>query len=93
MTMTHLTRRAFSAGLGITAATLTAGRPHAQGAGLSFMSFSFAEEANKALVQKLADDFAAEANTPMQVIGSAWGDMQRNILLRQRSKSLPTSAA
>lgn len=56
------------------------------------MSFSFAEDTNKALVQKLCDDFAAESGTPMQVIGSAWGDMQRNIMLRQRSRNLPSSA-
>ena len=88
--MTHLTRRAFSASLAAGAA-LAAGHSRAQGAGLSFMSFSFAEEANKALVQKLGDDFATESGTPMQVIGSAWGDMQRNVMLRQRSKTLPTS--
>ncbi|MFZ4531867.1 MAG: extracellular solute-binding protein [Alsobacter sp.] len=88
-----LTRRRLGQ-LGLAAAT-AAGIPtlsRAQGAGLSFMSFSFAEEANKALVQKLADDFAGESGTSMQVIGSAWGDVQKNLLLRQRSKSLPNSA-
>ena len=89
--MTYLTRRTFTAGIGA-GAMLAGSRASAQGAGLSFMSFSFAEEANKALVQKLGDDFAADSGMPMQVIGSAWGDMQRNIMLRQRSKSLPTSA-
>lgn len=91
-----LTRRSFG-GLALAAAGAAMGaalgRPaQAQTPGLSFMSFSFAEEANKALVQKLADDFAGESGQPMQVIGSAWGDVQRNLLLRQRSRNLPSSA-
>ncbi len=90
--MTKLTRRTFSATLGASLIGLAPARTMAQGAGLSFMSFSFAEEANKALVQKLADDFASESGAAMQVIGSAWGDVQRNLLLRQRSKTLPSSA-
>lgn len=85
-----LDRRAFTAGLGALGASLAApSGARAQGAGLSFMSFSFAEEANKALVQKLADDFTAQSGVPMQLIGSAWGDVQRNVLLRQRSRTLP----
>ncbi|MET0604832.1 MAG: extracellular solute-binding protein [Beijerinckiaceae bacterium] len=91
-TMTTLNRRAVSAGLGASLAALTTGRAAAQAAGLSFMSFSFAEEANKALVQKLLDDFAAESGVPAQPIGSAWGEVQRNLMLRQRSKTLPNSA-
>lgn len=88
-----ITRRTFGqAGLAAIAAAAMPAAPRAQGAGLSFFSFSFAEEANKALVQKLADDFAAEAGTPMQVIGSAWGDVQKNLVLRQRSRTLPTSS-
>jgi multiple sugar transport system substrate-binding protein len=86
-----MNRRTFGA-LGLGAAAAAALPARAQTSGLSFMSFSFAEEANKALVQKLADDFAAESGVPMQVIGSAWGDMQRNLLLRQRSRNLPSSA-
>lgn len=89
--MTKLSRRAFSAMLSGAATGLAAGRASAQAANLSFMSFSFAEEANKALVQKLCDDFSAESGVPMQVIGSAWGEVQRNLLLRQRSKTLPSS--
>jgi len=90
--MTQITRRTFGAGLGASVAALAAGKAQAQAANLSFMSFSFAEEANKALVQKLGDDFAAENGATMQIIGSAWGDVQRNLLLRQRSKTLPSSA-
>jgi multiple sugar transport system substrate-binding protein len=88
-----LTRRTFGqGGLAALAMAAGAGAARAQAPGLSFMSFSFAEEANKALVQRLADDFAAEAGMPMQVIGSAWGDVQRNLVLRQRSRTLPSSA-
>jgi multiple sugar transport system substrate-binding protein len=89
---TRLTRRSFGALGAAAAAAALAPTARAQASGLSFMSFSFAEEANKALVQKLADDFAAESNVPMQVIGSAWGDVQRNLMLRQRSRTLPSSA-
>lgn len=90
--MNAITRRTFAAGAGASLAAMGAARVAAQTANMSFMSFSFAEEANKALVQKLADEFAAENGSPIQVIGSAWGDMQRNLLLRQRSKTLPSSA-
>jgi len=86
-----LTRRSLGA-LGLGAAAAAAMPARAQTSGLSFMSFSFAEDANKALVQKLADDFAADSKVPMQVIGSAWGDVQKNLVLRQRSRNLPNSA-
>lgn len=88
--MTHLSRRDFAAALAASAA-LPISSASAQAAALSFMSFSFAEEANKALVQKLCDDFSADNGAPLQVIGSAWGDVQKNVLLRQRSKTLPSS--
>ena len=89
---TAMSRRSFGALGAAAAAAAMAPQARAQAPGLSFMSFSFAEEANKALVQKLADDFSAANSIPMQVIGSAWGDVQRNLMLRQRSKTLPTSA-
>ncbi|WP_342364283.1 ABC transporter substrate-binding protein [Terrarubrum flagellatum] len=90
--MTELTRRYFNALLAGGAGAIYAGGARAQAANMSFMSFSFAEEANKALVQKLCDDFAGDNGAPMQVIGSAWGDVQKNLVLRQRSKTLPSSA-
>ncbi len=86
-----ITRRTLIAGAGAGLGTLAfASAAQAQAAGASFMSFSFAEEANRALVQKLVDDFSARGSA-MQVIGSAWGDMQRNVMLRQRSRQLPTA--
>lgn len=91
MSGTIIDRRGFGgllAGTALAGFGATAARAQAQGA--SFMSFSFAEDANRALVQKLVDDFSARG-APMQVIGSAWGDMQRNVMLRQRSRTLPTA--
>jgi multiple sugar transport system substrate-binding protein len=91
--MTTLDRRQFGK-LGLAgAAALAAPRlARAQGAGVSFMSFSYAEDPNRPLVQKLLDDFKAASGIGVEPIGSAWGDMQKNILLRQRSATLPTTA-
>ena len=92
--MVHLTRRRFG---GLVAGSMLAGalsaRPaFSQAANLSFMSFSFAEDPNRPLVQKVLDDFKAQSGVGVEAIGSAWGDMQKNLLLRQRSKTLPTTA-
>lgn len=90
--MTHISRRTFGALAG-SAALIAASRPSfAQEGGPSFMSFSFAEDPNRPLVQKLLDDFKASAGVTIEPVGSAWGDVQKNILLRQRSKTLPTTA-
>ncbi len=90
--MTKLTRRQFG-GLSLAAAaTLAARGANAQGAGLSFMSFSYAEDPNRPFVQKLLDDFQKANGVAVEPIGSAWGEMQKNLLLRQRSKTLPVSA-
>jgi|GEM_PF-760353 len=64
----------------------------AQGNAMSFMSFSFAEEPNKPFVEKLLADFKASRGIGVEPIGSAWGEVQKNILLRQRSKTLPQAA-
>jgi multiple sugar transport system substrate-binding protein len=80
-------------GFGALAASLAAGGAAAQQAGnLSFMSFTFAEDAGRAPVQRLLDGFRAESGVSVEPIGSAWGDVQRNLLLRQRSRTLPSSA-
>ncbi|MHB2166923.1 ABC transporter substrate-binding protein [Alsobacter sp. R-9] len=89
--MVELTRRAFGGLMAAGAATLAARPAFAQGADLSFMSFTFAEEPNKPHVQKLLDGYKAASGTGIEPIGSAWGDMQKNILLRQRSRTLPTT--
>jgi multiple sugar transport system substrate-binding protein len=90
--MTSLTRRTFASLLATGAASLY-GRPGtAQSAAISFMSFTFTEEANRPLVQKLMDDFKAQSGISVEPIGSAWGDVPKNLMLRERSKTLPTTA-
>lgn len=79
-------------GLGALAASLAAGRAAAQAVNLSFLSFTFAEEAGRPHVQQLLDGFRAAGGGPVEPIGSAWGDVQRTLLLRQRSRTLPSSA-
>ncbi len=92
--MKNITRRTLG---GLVGAAALASPGRAQAAPISFMSFTFAEEPNRPLVQKLMDDFkAAELKTggggAVEPIASAWGDVQKNLLLRQRSRTLPTTA-
>jgi multiple sugar transport system substrate-binding protein len=87
----RFSRRQFTALAGAGAASLLS-PAFAQGSSLSFMSFTYAEEPNKALVEKLLADFKAASSVSVEPIGSAWGDVQKNLLLRQRSKTLPQSA-
>jgi multiple sugar transport system substrate-binding protein len=90
--MTNLTRRQFGA-LGLAAAASFSTRgAFAQGANPSFMSFTYAEDPNRPFVQKLLDDFKSANGIAVEPIGSAWGEMQKNLLLRQRSRTLPTTA-
>lgn len=90
--MTHLTRRAFTT-LSLAAATsLSARGAFAQSGAASFMSFTYAEDPNRPFVQKLLDDFQKANGVGVEPIGSAWGEMQKNLLLRQRSRTLPTTA-
>lgn len=90
--MTTITRRRFC-GLAVAgAAALSATPGRAQAGSVSFMSFTFAEEPNRPLVQKLMDDFKAQSGVTVEPIGSAWGDVQKNLLLRQRSKTMPATA-
>ena len=56
------------------------------------MSFNFAEDPNRPFIQKVIEDFKGSSGITVEPIGSAWGDMQRNILLRQRSRTLPQTA-
>lgn len=90
--MTPITRRRFG-GLAVAgAASLYAGQGRAQAGSVSFMSFTFAEEPNRPLVQKLMDDFKAQSGIAVEPIGSAWGEVQKNLLLRQRSRTMPATA-
>lgn len=90
--MTKLTRRDFG-GLSLAAAALLGTRSaYAQGQGISFMSFTYAEDPNRPFVQKLLEGFQTTSGINVEPIGTAWGDAQKNIQLRQRSRTLPTSA-
>jgi multiple sugar transport system substrate-binding protein len=86
--MSNITRRR----LGALAAGALASPALAQAGGASFMSFTYAEDPNRPFVQKLLDDFRSASGVAVEPIGSAWGDMQRNLLLRQRSRTLPSTA-
>jgi multiple sugar transport system substrate-binding protein len=90
--MVELTRRDFGGLMAAGAAALATKPAFAQGANISFMSFSFAEDPNRPLVQKVLDDFKAQSGISVEAVGSAWGDVQKNLLLRQRSRTLPTTA-
>lgn len=83
-------RSVLATGLG--AAALLASRSPAQAADLGFLSFTYAEEANKSQVQALIDGFQAKSGLSVEPLGSAWGDVQRNLVLRQRSRTLPAVA-
>jgi multiple sugar transport system substrate-binding protein len=78
--------------LGAVAVMGALGAGAAQAADLSFMSFTYAEEANKPIVEKLLADFTAADSLSVEPLGFAWGDMQKNIFLRARSNTLPNVA-
>lgn len=61
-----------------------------QAADLSFMGYSYAEESAKPSVQKIIDGFTARTGKTVEPIGTAFGDMQKTIFLRARSKTLPS---
>ncbi len=84
-----LTRRRFA--IGTLAVPALSRMAAAQAAGPSFMSFTFAEQAGKASVEKMAADFKAASGMSVELIGSAWGDVQRNLLLRVRSNTAPST--
>lgn len=92
--MHSTTRRGLgAAALGASLGLLSAPRPGtAQAAAPGFMSFTFAEDAGRPHVQAVLDSFRSASGIAVEPIGSAWGDMQRNILLRSRSRTLPASA-
>ncbi|MCQ1571820.1 extracellular solute-binding protein [Neorhizobium galegae] len=78
--------------IGTAAVALALGSGAAKAADLSFMSFTYAEEANKAIVQGVLDNFQKAEKLTVEPLGFAWGDMQKNIFLRARSKTLPDIA-
>ena len=89
--MPNLNRRQF-AGLAAAGFASAAVRPAAAQAGqMNFMSFTFAEEPNKPFVVGMLDAFKGASGVTVEPIGTAWGDTQRNVMLRQRSRTLPDS--
>ncbi|MET3896157.1 multiple sugar transport system substrate-binding protein [Devosia sp. UYZn731] len=62
----------------------------AQAADLSFMGYSYAEESAKPSVDRIIDGFTAKTNLTVEPIGTAFGDMQKTLFLRARSKTLPS---
>lgn len=76
-----------------TAVAATAFAVGASGAqDVTFMTFSYAEETNKPLVEKVLAGFEAETGLDIEPLGSAWGDVQKNLFLRARSNDLPDAA-
>ncbi|MFN3685393.1 extracellular solute-binding protein [Salinarimonas sp.] len=71
------------------AAGALTGPSAARAADIEFMSWTYAEEAGRPSVQALLDGFSAQTGIAVETIGYAWGDMQRNVWLRQRSGTLP----
>lgn len=89
--MTTMTRRSFGSLLAAGTALAYARPGFAAANDVSFLSFTFAEDPNRPMVQKLLEEFEARSGISVEPIGSAWGEVQKNILLRQRSKTLPTT--
>jgi len=75
--------------LGTVAVVGSMGLGAAQAQDLSFMGYSYAEETARPSVEKIISGFEAESGLTVEPIGSAWGDMQKNLFLRARSKTLP----
>lgn len=61
----------------------------AQAADVSWMGYSYAEEAAKPSVDKIIAGFTAKTGKTVEPIASAFGDLQKNLLLRVRSKTAP----
>ena len=61
----------------------------ATAADVEFMTWTYTEETGKQIIQKMIDDFKAEAGLEVEPQGYAWGEMGKNLFLRARSKSLP----
>lgn len=75
--------------IGAAAVIGTMGLGAAQAQDLSFMGYSYAEETARPSVEKIISGFEAESGLTVEPIGSAWGDVQKNLFLRARSRTLP----
>ena len=74
---------------GLMAAAAVLGSQAARAADPTLMTFTYTEESGKPLVSKLLSDFKTQSGITADPLGYAWGDMQKNIVLRQRSNTLP----
>jgi multiple sugar transport system substrate-binding protein len=61
----------------------------AQAADVSWMGYSYAEDAAKPSVDKIIAGFTAKTGKTVEPIASAFGDLQKNLLLRVRSHTAP----
>ncbi|WP_445682701.1 ABC transporter substrate-binding protein [Radicibacter daui] len=88
-----ISRRSFNLMMASGATAAMMARPGlAAATDVSFLSFTYAEDPNRPHVQALLDGFKAKSGIAVEPIGSAWGDVQKNVLLRERSRTLPTTA-
>jgi len=83
-----LKKLAYLLATAVAVTTLATGATRAADA--TFMTFSYAEETNKPLVEKVLSGFTAESQLTVEPLGFAWGDMQKNLFLRARSNDLPS---
>ena len=84
----NILKRLMAATVAVT--SLSAGAAMAED--LTFMTFSYAEETNKPLVEKVLTGFTADSQLVVEPLGFAWGDIQKNLFLRARSNDLPDVA-
>jgi multiple sugar transport system substrate-binding protein len=76
--------------MGTALAVVMVGIGAAQAADVSWMGYSYAEESAKPSVDKIIAGFTAKTGKTVEPIASAFGDLQKNLLLRARSKTLPS---
>lgn len=56
---------------------------------IEFMNWVSAEETGKETMASMAESFSAATGNEVDLQGYAWGDMNKNYILRARSKTLP----
>ena len=61
-----------------------------QAADVTFMGYSYSEEAAKPSIDKIDAGFTAKTGKTVEPIASAFGDLQKNLLLRVRSHTQPS---
>jgi multiple sugar transport system substrate-binding protein len=81
--------KSFKKIMAATVATAMLGIGAAHAADLSWMGYSYAEESAKPSIDKIIAGFKAKSGLTVEPIASAFGDLQKNLLLRARSHTLP----